>query len=110
VGLFVLGFAYQMFPPFQGIPLPWPRLAFLSLGLMTGGIVARSFGEARPTTTPPSPGRPLPAAALRGPSSTLSSGGTWEIIFWVKDGATPATQNTWGFAAYYNAGPVQVTP
>ncbi|PYQ61940.1 MAG: hypothetical protein DMF53_14240 [Acidobacteria bacterium] len=46
VGLFVLGFAYQMFPRFQGIPLPWPRLAFLSLGLMTGGIVARSFGEA----------------------------------------------------------------
>ena len=35
---------------------------------------------------------------------------TWEIIIWVKDGATPATQNTYGFAAYSNAGPVQITP
>jgi hypothetical protein len=46
VGLFVLGFAYQMFPRLQGIRLPWPRLAALSFWLMTGGIVARSFGEA----------------------------------------------------------------
>jgi hypothetical protein len=35
---------------------------------------------------------------------------TWEIIIWVKDGATPATMNTYGFAAYSNAGPVQITP
>jgi hypothetical protein len=34
--------------------------------------------------------------------------GTWEIILWVKDGNTPATMNTYGFAAYYNAQPVQV--
>jgi hypothetical protein len=33
---------------------------------------------------------------------------TWEIIIWVKDGNTPANMNTYGFAAYYNAGPVQV--
>jgi hypothetical protein len=41
---------------------------------------------------------------------SASDAGTWEIIIWVKDGATPATQNTYGFAAYSNAGPVQVTP
>jgi len=34
--------------------------------------------------------------------------GTWEIIIWAKDGNTPATMNTYGFAAYYNAQPVQV--
>jgi hypothetical protein len=34
--------------------------------------------------------------------------GTWEIILWVRDGNTPPTMNTYGFAAYYNAGPVQV--
>ncbi|HEY4575509.1 MAG TPA: hypothetical protein VIJ26_16140, partial [Thermoanaerobaculia bacterium] len=36
--------------------------------------------------------------------------GTWEIIIWVKDGATPSTMNGYGFAAYYNAMPVQITP
>ena len=36
--------------------------------------------------------------------------GTWEIILWVKDGNTSPTQNGYGFAAYTNAGPVQVTP
>jgi len=41
---------------------------------------------------------------------TAGDVGTWEIIIWVKDGATPATQNTYGFAAYSNAGPVQITP
>jgi hypothetical protein len=40
---------------------------------------------------------------------TSADTGTWEIIIWVKDGNTPPTMNTYGFAAYYNAGPVQVT-
>jgi hypothetical protein len=49
-------------------------------------------------------------------SNTLSwtpsanDAGTWEIIVWVKDGATPSTMNGYGFAAYYNAMPVQITP
>ncbi len=34
--------------------------------------------------------------------------GTWEIVVWVKDGDTPANQNTYGYAAYHNPGPVQV--
>lgn len=34
--------------------------------------------------------------------------GTWEIFIWVKDVNTPPTQNTYGHAAWYNAGPVQV--
>jgi hypothetical protein len=34
--------------------------------------------------------------------------GTWEIIIWVKDVNTSPTQGTYGFAAYYNAQPVQV--
>ena len=33
---------------------------------------------------------------------------TWEIVVWVKDGDTPANQNTYGYGAYYNAGPVQI--
>ncbi|MFL6234638.1 MAG: hypothetical protein ACJ76N_16010 [Thermoanaerobaculia bacterium] len=40
---------------------------------------------------------------------TSADAGTWEIIIWAKDGTTPATMNTYGYAAYYNAGPVQVT-
>jgi hypothetical protein len=39
---------------------------------------------------------------------TSADTGTWEIIVWVKDGDTTATQNTYGYAAYANAGPVQV--
>ncbi|MFP5288957.1 MAG: hypothetical protein ACLGI9_24685, partial [Thermoanaerobaculia bacterium] len=39
---------------------------------------------------------------------TAADAGTWEIIIWVKDGNTPADMNTYGFADYYNAGPVQV--
>lgn len=34
---------------------------------------------------------------------------TWVIILWVRDGNTPASMNGYGFAAYCNAGPVQVT-
>jgi hypothetical protein len=34
--------------------------------------------------------------------------GTWGIIIWVKDINTTPSQNGYGFAAYYNAGPVQV--
>jgi hypothetical protein len=34
--------------------------------------------------------------------------GTWEIVVWVKDGNTPANANTYGYAAYANAGPVKV--
>jgi hypothetical protein len=34
---------------------------------------------------------------------------TWEIILWVRDGNTPANMNTYGYADYHNAGPVQVT-
>jgi len=41
-------------------------------------------------------------------TTTSADTGTWEIIIWVKDGDTPATMNTYGYAAYYNAGPVQV--
>lgn len=39
---------------------------------------------------------------------SASDVGTWEIIIWVKDVNTTPTQNTYGFAAYYNAQPVQV--
>lgn len=34
---------------------------------------------------------------------------SWEIYIWVKDAATTSTQNTYGFAAGYNAGVVEVT-
>lgn len=46
VGLFILGFAYQAFPRFKHADLAWPKLAFLSFWLMTGGIVVRAFAEA----------------------------------------------------------------
>jgi hypothetical protein len=39
---------------------------------------------------------------------TSADVGSWVIIIWVKDGNTPANMNTYGFAAYYNAGAVQV--
>lgn len=45
VGLFVMGFAYQAFPRFKHTSLAWPRLAFLSLGMMLAGVVIRSFAQ-----------------------------------------------------------------
>lgn len=42
VGLFVMGFAYQMFPRFKQTTLAHPRLAYMSFGLMVTGIVLRS--------------------------------------------------------------------
>ncbi len=42
VGLFVMGFAYQMFPRFKQTTLAHPRLAYASFGLMVTGIVLRS--------------------------------------------------------------------
>jgi hypothetical protein len=45
VGLFVMGFAYQVFPRFKQSTLAWPRLAWVSLGLMLAGLIARSAGE-----------------------------------------------------------------
>ncbi len=34
--------------------------------------------------------------------------GVWEIAVWVKDGNTPANANTYGYAASFNPGPVEV--
>ena len=39
---------------------------------------------------------------------TSSDIGTWETYIWVKDGNTPPTQNTYGYAAGYNTMPVDV--
>ncbi len=36
--------------------------------------------------------------------------GVWEIYIWVKDATTPASQNTHGYGAGYDAGPVEVVP
>lgn len=46
VGLFVMGFAYQMFPRFKNTRLAWPRAARATLGLMLAGILLRAGGEA----------------------------------------------------------------
>ncbi len=42
IGLFVMGFAYQAFPRFKHTELSHPRLAYATLGMMLGGLVARS--------------------------------------------------------------------
>ncbi len=34
--------------------------------------------------------------------------GTWETYVWVKDGDTPASMNTYGYAAGFNTGPIEV--
>lgn len=52
VGLFVMGFAYHMFPRFKGTKLAWPRLARATLGLMLAGILLRAGGEAFIDTWP----------------------------------------------------------
>jgi hypothetical protein len=41
------------------------------------------------------------------PSS--SDAGTWEIYVWLRDSATPASMNSYGYAAGVNPGPVNVT-
>jgi hypothetical protein len=45
VGLFVMGFAYQAFPRFKHTSLAFPRIAWVSLGLMLAGLIGRSIGE-----------------------------------------------------------------
>jgi hypothetical protein len=40
---------------------------------------------------------------------TSADAGTWEVFIWVKDAYTPPTMNTYGHAAWYNAGAVEVT-
>jgi hypothetical protein len=52
VGLFVMGFAYQAFPRFKHTTLAYPRLAFVSLGLMVAGLGARSLCEPLAGTLP----------------------------------------------------------
>jgi hypothetical protein len=39
---------------------------------------------------------------------TSADVGTWEIFIWVKDAYTPSNMNTYGHAAWYNAGNVEV--
>lgn len=46
VGLFVMGFAYQMFPRFKHTSLPYPRLARATLWIMLLGIITRSGAQA----------------------------------------------------------------
>lgn len=45
VGLFVMGFAYQAFPRFKQTTLRYPGLAWLSFGLMLGGLIVRALLE-----------------------------------------------------------------
>src|SRR5689334_7125654 len=39
---------------------------------------------------------------------TINDVGTWETYIWAKDGNTPSTQNTYGYAAGYNTMPIDV--
>jgi hypothetical protein len=39
---------------------------------------------------------------------TSADVGTWEVFIWVKDAYTPSNMNTYGHAAWYNAGNVEV--
>ena len=48
MGLFIMGFALQMFPAFWGVKLASPRLARALLPLMAVAVAARTVGEARP--------------------------------------------------------------
>jgi hemerythrin-like domain-containing protein len=52
VGLFVMGIAYQALPRFRHTSLPHPRLAYLSLWLMLGGLIARSVLQPLAPTHP----------------------------------------------------------
>jgi hypothetical protein len=63
VGLFVMGFAYQAFPRFKHTTLAFPNLAWVSLGLMVAGLVARSFGE--------------PLAGWLPPAGSVAVAGAW---------------------------------
>ena len=45
VGFFIMGFAYQAFPRFKHTSLWKPKLAFMSLPLMAGGIVLQTVAH-----------------------------------------------------------------
>jgi hypothetical protein len=91
----------------SGTTLTWTASA-------SGGTPATlryAFFRRRAGTTPWTPDITAPVWQTSNVLSwtpTAADAGTWEIILWVKDGNTPANANTYGYAAYYNAGPVQV--
>lgn len=60
VGLFVMGFAYRVFPLLAGRPLPWPRIAAVAWLAMLAGVALRSglqpFAHAEPCLLLPAHG------------------------------------------------------
>lgn len=64
VGFFIMGFAYQAFPRFKHTSLWKPKLAFMSLPLMAGGIVMQTVAH---LTVPSAASMPLEiiAAAIQ---------------------------------------------
>ncbi len=80
VGLFVMGFAYQAFPRFKHTTLAHPRLAYLSLWLMTTGLVLRALLEPLATARPWLIGLALVASTLEIGAISLFAwiiGATW---------------------------------
>jgi hypothetical protein len=90
-----------------GLPITWTVTA-------TGGdptTTQYALFRRRPGTTPWTPDVTAPnwqtsKVLTWTPASTDQ--GTWEIYVWVKDGATAASANTYGYTVGLNPGPVQV--
>jgi hypothetical protein len=98
-----------------GSPASSPSGTTLNWTATAGGGDAATtryaFFRRRAGTTPWTPDVTAPAwqsSNVLSWTPTSADAGTWEIVIWVKDGATPASMNTYGYAAYYNAGPVKV--
>ncbi len=52
VGLFVMGFAYQVFPRFKHTSLSHPRWAYASFWMMLAGLIVRAVAQALATSWP----------------------------------------------------------
>src|SRR5215210_602815 len=92
---------------YYGITLTWTATA----GGGTPSTTRYAFFRRRSGTTAWTPDVTAPAWQTSNVFSWTPGSadvGTWEIVVWVKDGDTPATMNTYGYAASYNPGPVQI--
>lgn len=77
VGLFVMGFAYQMFPRLWQTPLAWPEAARTTLGMMVAGILLRSVCEPLVTAN-----AAWTAPALAGGGLEIAAIGIFAAVIW----------------------------
>jgi hypothetical protein len=93
---------------YYGRPITWTASATgLNPGTTEFAFFRRPAGAAGWT---PSVSLPAWAGSVFTWTPTAADVGAWDIYAWVRDGSTPSTMNTYGYAAGFNPGGVQIVP